>query len=151
MVIRAAVPQEADLLTELALRSKAVWGYSESFMARCRPLLTVTAQYIETMPTFVAVAEDVCGFYSLKARAGEVELDLLFVEPAMIRRGVGAQLLAHAREQARALGYARLIIESDPGAEPFYLRAGARRIGTIESSVEEGRLLPVLELALVQR
>ena len=149
MVIREAVPQEAEILTELALRSKAVWGYSESFMARCRPLLTVTPQYIAMLPTFVAVDSVICGFYSLKARAGELELDLLFVEPAMIRRGVGAQLLAHARAEARALGYARLIIESDPGAEPFYLRAGARRIGTIESTVEAGRLLPVLELELV--
>ena len=149
MVIRAAVPQEADLLTELALRSKAVWGYSESFMARCRPLLTLTPHYIETTPTFVAVDEDVCGFYSLKQRGGDVELDLLFVEPVKIRRGVGAELLAHAREQARALGYARLIIESDPGAEGFYVRAGARRIGTVASTVEENRLLPVLELALV--
>jgi GNAT superfamily N-acetyltransferase len=101
------------------------------------------------LPTFVAVDGDICGFYSLKARASKLELDLLFVEPALIRRGVGAQLLAHARAEARALGYDRLIIESDPGAEPFYLRAGARRIGTIEKTVEAGRLLPVLELELV--
>jgi hypothetical protein len=35
--IRSANPDEADFLTELALRSKAVWGYSQDFLDSCRP------------------------------------------------------------------------------------------------------------------
>src|SRR5262245_41252969 len=116
MVIRAAIPHEGELLTELALRSKAVWGYSAEFMERCRPLLTVSAEYIVLRPTFVAeVGGRVCGFYSLRQHDHDVELDLLFVAPEMIGRGVGAALLAHARAEALALGFARLLIESDPG------------------------------------
>ncbi len=148
MIIRAALPSEADLLTELALRSKAVWGYSAEFMESCRPLLTVTASYIEQYPVFVAVADRVGGFYSLKPRADQVELDFLFVEPEAIRSGIGAQLIAHARVQAAQLGYERLLIESDPGAEGFYIRAGARRVGVVASTVEAGRLLPLLEISL---
>jgi GNAT superfamily N-acetyltransferase len=150
MFIREAVPTEASLLTELAMRSKAVWGYSAEFMKRCRPALTVTDVYIALHPTFVAVVDDaVAGFYSLKPRDAALELDLLFVEPAWIGRGIGARLIAHAREQAIALGHERLLIESDPGAEGFYLRSGARRIGEVQSTVESGRLLPLLEMTLV--
>jgi hypothetical protein len=39
--IRKARPDEAGELTELALRSKAHWGYDEAFMASCREELTV--------------------------------------------------------------------------------------------------------------
>jgi hypothetical protein len=41
-----------------------------------------------------------------------------------------------------------MVIESDPGAEPFYVRMGARRTGVVASTVEEGRFLPVLEAGL---
>lgn len=41
MLIRDARPDEAGELTELALRSKAHWGYDEAFMASCREELTV--------------------------------------------------------------------------------------------------------------
>ncbi len=34
--LRGALPGEAGLLTDLCLRSKAVWGYDAAFMAACR-------------------------------------------------------------------------------------------------------------------
>jgi hypothetical protein len=71
-MIRRAAPTEAELLTALALRSKAVWGYSAAFMERCRPLLTLTPAYIETYPTFVAVEDGISGFYSLKPRGSSI-------------------------------------------------------------------------------
>lgn len=150
-VIRPAEPSEAALLTELAMRSKAVWGYDAAFMRRCRPLLTVTPEYIRSHPVWVAEAEAaVTGFYSLRELAEDVvDLDLLFVEPRLIGRGVGAKLMAHAVAEARRLGYARMVIESDPGAEPFYLRQGARRTGSVASTVEAGRFLPTLEIGLL--
>ena len=43
-VIRAARSDEAGLLSEIAFRSKAYWGYSEEFMVSCREELTVTAE-----------------------------------------------------------------------------------------------------------
>jgi hypothetical protein len=41
-VIRFATPDEAELLTSLAMRSKASWGYSAEFMEACRAELTIT-------------------------------------------------------------------------------------------------------------
>jgi predicted GNAT family N-acyltransferase len=42
--IRDARADEAEALTRLALASKAHWGYSEAFMARCVAELTLTSQ-----------------------------------------------------------------------------------------------------------
>jgi hypothetical protein len=38
-------------------------------------------------------------------------------------------------------------IQSEPNAEGFYVKMGARRIGSVESSVMKGRLLPLMEVA----
>ena len=36
LTLRTPRPDEAAILTELSLRSKAVWGYDEAFMLSCR-------------------------------------------------------------------------------------------------------------------
>jgi hypothetical protein len=41
--LRSASPDEAAALTELAIRSKAYWGYADAFMRRAREELTLTA------------------------------------------------------------------------------------------------------------
>lgn len=147
-MIRYAWPEEGNALSELALRSKAVWGYPAEFIERCRAVLTVTADQIREHPVFVAEVDGVvAGFCALKPRAGGMEVDMLFVEPGRLRQGIGAALLERARREAHRRGHAELFIESDPGAEPFYLRAGARRIGRVESNVEPGRYLPTLLLS----
>jgi GNAT superfamily N-acetyltransferase len=148
--IRRARSDEAELLSALAIRSKAVWGYSAEFMERCRPVLTLTPEYVDTHPVHVITsANEVAGFYSLKEIGdGVVELDLLFIEPRHMNGGFGSSLFQHARAEASRIGYRTMMIESDPGAEPFYLRMGARRTGVVASTVEEGRFLPMLEVVL---
>ena len=42
LALRPARPEEAPALTELCLRSKAVWGYDAAFMQACRRELTMT-------------------------------------------------------------------------------------------------------------
>jgi hypothetical protein len=41
LTLRTPRPDEATILTELCLRSKAVWGYDEAFMLACRNELTL--------------------------------------------------------------------------------------------------------------
>lgn len=149
MQIRRARENEAGFLSALALRSKAVWGYSAEFLRRCEPLLAVSNGYVRANPVFVAEVDGrIQGFYSLNQSRYEIELDLLFVEPAALRGGIGKALLKHAFHTALDLGHSRLFVESDPDAEPFYLRLGARRIGVIASTVEEHRELPLLQFDL---
>jgi N-acetylglutamate synthase-like GNAT family acetyltransferase len=98
----------------------------------------------------VTVAEQdgvVVGFARLAGEAPTGELAELFIEPAAVRRGVGRQLLVAAMDTARGLGMTELTIDSDPNAEPFYVRAGAIRYGWVPG-LTPGRLLPRLRLRL---
>lgn len=147
--IRPAQAHEADSLSELALRSKAHWGYDADFLEACREELTISEDYIKSAPVFV-LEEDgrVAGFYGLRERVDELELLYLFVEPAAIGSGYGRRLWEHAVETAARLGFRKITIESDPYAERFYLAMGARRVGEISSSLRPGRTLPLLEFPL---
>jgi predicted N-acetyltransferase YhbS len=71
----------------------------------------------------------------------------LWVDPPAIGTGIGARLWTHMLEQARRLGYRAVRITSEPNAEGFYARMGARRIGSVESRVVKGRMLPLMEIA----
>ncbi|AUY51672.1 GNAT family N-acetyltransferase [Streptomyces sp. CB01881] len=149
MRIRPARPDEAERLTELALRSKAYWGYDEAFLEACREELTLDPAGIEPRRTAVAEADGrVLGFVTLVGTPPEGELGMLFVEPDTIGRGVGRSLVAHLRAQAAALGFRRLTLDADPNAEPFYLAMGATRIGTTPSESIPGRELPLLALEI---
>jgi GNAT superfamily N-acetyltransferase len=149
--IRPASPDDAELLSDLALRSKAHWGYSQEFLEACRRELTLTPDYISSSPVFVLEEEErVVGFYGLRAQVAEVELLYLFVEPSKMNRGHGRELWNHAVETAARLGFRRISIESDPYAETFYQAMGARTIKFVSSSVKAERKLPVLEFPLNQ-
>ncbi len=147
--IRPARAGEAGLLSDLALRSKAHWGYDAEFLEACRAELTIPADYITNAPVFV-LEEDgrVVGFYGLREQGTELELLYLFVEPAAIGGGHGKRLWEHAVETAVRLGFQKISIESDPYAEAFYLAMGARRVGEVPSSLRAGRALPLLEFSL---
>ncbi len=152
--IRRARPDEASHLSELAMRSKAVWGYSPEFMAACRDELTLSPAYLETNPTFVTegavTAGTAIGFYSLERLSdAEVELGFLFLEPGDIGGGHGRRLIEHAKAEARTLGYATMVIQGDPHAERFYRAAGGRQVGTRESLSIPGRLLPLFHVDLL--
>jgi GNAT superfamily N-acetyltransferase len=144
--IRPARAQEAGLLSDLALRSKGHWGYPAGFLEACRAELTISEAYLTSSPVFILEAEEsVVGFYGLRAEGSELELLYLFVEPSAMNRGYGKRLWTHAVEVAAELGFQKIMIESDPYAEAFYLAMGARRIGSVESSLQAGRTLPLLE------
>jgi predicted N-acetyltransferase YhbS len=147
--IRPARADEAEVLTDLSLRSKAFWGYDAGFLARCRAVMTVKARGIETYPHYVAELDGrIAGFYGFEPETEGVGLDYMFVENDLVGRGVGRALWRHAVETARGLGHRALIVVSDPNAEGFYLKMGCRRIGTRTSELENRRRLPLLRFAL---
>ena len=149
--IRRALPLEARVLSALALRSKAYWGYDAAFMQACIASLTITPEQIESSPFFLLESGDqVVGFYGLRSLGEEADLAYLFVEPASIGQGLGTRLWCHAVETAKALAFRRLLIESDPHAEPFYRAMGAQRIGEAPSDAIPGRMLPLLAYSLTE-
>jgi GNAT superfamily N-acetyltransferase len=149
-VIRLATVDEVGALSDLALRSKAHWGYDEQFLSACREELTLHEGDLATRPTFVLEkAGSAIGFYSLEPIAErQVELWFLFVEPAEIGRGHGRRLLEHAKAEAIARGFSSMLIQADPNAVGFYQRLGGVLVGSRPSDSIPGRELPLLEIHL---
>jgi GNAT superfamily N-acetyltransferase len=147
--LRDALLTELSSLSELCLRSKAVWGYDDAFMAACRGELTLHPDELRT--TYIQLAERdaiVVGLTQLKVANRDADLTKLFVEPALLGSGVGRLLFEWATAKARDLGAVRMMIEADPGAAPFYERMGARHAGFAPSQSIPGRMLPRLQLEL---
>ena len=152
VVIRDAYSDEAGQLSALALRSKAHWGYSADFMEACREELSYSAGTLGSDSHTFRVAEAsgaICGFYALEWLGDrQCELEALFVEPRMIRRGVGRTLLEHAIAAARALGMRCMVVQGDPNARAFYVATGGNYTGERESASISGRYLPIFEYLL---
>lgn len=152
IAIRPARSEESQLLSELAFRSKAYWGYSPEFMAACRAELSVSEADIASPRRHYVLAEsdgNILGYYALeRLSAIEYELEALFVEPQHIGQGIGRQLIEHAKSYARGIGARSLLIQGDPNAERFYIAAGGCRIGERESGSIPGRCLPEFRIVL---
>ncbi len=150
MLLRPAVPNESELLSALALRSKAYWGYSEEFMAACKDELTYPPETIaDSRFNFTVAAREasIIGFYAVERYApGRFELEALFVAPEEIGTGCGRRLLQHALATLSNSGGGTMVIQSDPNAESFYLAAGAVRTGVRASASVLGRDLPLLTI-----
>ena len=145
--IRPADGGDAAVLTALALRSKAHWGYSDQFIAACREELTYTPEKLEASQIFgyVCLSDELpVAFYVLEKTGVDVaELDALFVEPEYIGKGIGKMLIKHAKEQAANLGLETIVIQGDPNEEPFFVAIGSMPCGTTESGSVPGRQLPL--------
>ena len=159
--IRKATPDEAGQLTQIAHDAKRYWGYPESWIERWKEGLTLTPEFIAANEVYVAEADAsvsngganaaaaIKGFYAIEMHGETAELEHLWVRPENIGSGTGKDLLMHAMETAAFLNAAALEISSDPNAEGFYKRMGARRIGEIDAEIEgQPRTLPRLTIDL---
>jgi GNAT superfamily N-acetyltransferase len=149
LVVRQARLEELPGLSELCLRSKAVWGYDQAFLEACRSELTLRPEELRT--TLVAVAESesgVAGVVQIKVADAEADLLKLFIEPRELRSGIGSFLLSWAIEQAKSMGATRLLVESDPDAASFYRGIGAYDVGVAPSGSIPGRFLARLAFDL---
>jgi GNAT superfamily N-acetyltransferase len=148
--IRRASPDDAPVLTEIAHAAKRHWAYPERWIELWKDALTITPAFILNNEVYVACVDDgIAGFSAILSAEGKVWLEHLWVSPAHIGAGVGKALFIHSAGIAAATGAPVMEIESDPNAEGFYARMGARRVGEVVSDIEgEKRLLPVLTFDL---
>jgi N-acetylglutamate synthase-like GNAT family acetyltransferase len=152
LTIRPARSQERGILSDLAFRSKASWGYSPEFMEACRAELSISEEDIARPDRHYVLAEtnrETLGYYALeRLSTDEYELEALFVEPQHIGHGVGKRLMQHAKLHARGAGARSLLIQGDPNAADFYRAAGGVQIGERESDSIPGRYLPEFRIPL---
>jgi GNAT superfamily N-acetyltransferase len=149
VIVRAARLDEADVLTALALRSKASWGYSEAFMEACRAELTVTPEKMAAWKIWVAEDDgEIAGMIALRLEGATAELEDFFVEPAYQKQGVGSALFEVLIDACRTVGVTDLGVDADPNAEAIYAGLGFRTVGRSPSGSIPGRTLPRMALRL---
>lgn len=143
-----AQPEDAKELTRIALAAKQYWGYPENWMLHWQKILTVSPGCIAQNRVYKVVrGERIVGFYVLIRTAARLQLEHMFIQPEEIGKGIGRRLMEHAIRQAAGSEHSVMEIESDPNAEGFYLKMGARRVGARIYHLEGSqRMLPLLYL-----
>jgi len=141
--IRLAEADERQALEALQLRAalnnagdrEALLGNPDAIVL---PLEQITAGQV-----LVAERDGVIvGFAVVLPRAdGESELDGLFVEPEIWRRGIGRALVDRCGEVSRTHGAAALHVVGNPHAEGFYIACGFEIAGTQSTRFGVGLLM----------
>lgn len=143
MNIRLARPAEKDKLEALQRRASLNNPGDRQALLENPDAIELPVSQIEQ--GFVFVAEDegsVLGFAAVLARSdGDTELDALFVEPEIWKRGVGRQLVEHCAKFAKSMEAKNLHVLGNPHAEGFYLACGFRITGTEETRFGTGLLM----------
>jgi predicted N-acetyltransferase YhbS len=114
--------------------------------------LTTTAAMIEDGHVMVAQDQhaNLVGVVAVQKLDGDGNFDLaqLYVEPRVIRMGIGRALFEAAVALVASQGGSHIAILSDPFAESFYIRLGALRTDDAPSDAIPGRRLPRLEYTI---
>ena len=144
MLIRRSIPEEAELLSQIAHDAKKYWGYPENWIERWSADLTIAPDFVRDNPVYVAERDQqICGFYALAINGERAELEHMWVAPPYIGTGVGKELFLDAMDRSTAMNVRRIDITADPNAAGFYERMGATRTGDIVSEIDgQPRILP---------
>jgi GNAT superfamily N-acetyltransferase len=151
LLIRAGSLDDAPAVSAVAYRAKAGWGYPVEWLDAWHDVLTVAPDYLAVHHSWIATrGSDVVGSCVLEVDGARASLNHVWVIPEAQRQGVGRALVEAALASARVEGVLAVDVESDPHAEPFYLRLGARRCGQIPAPMPGApdRVLPLLRFHL---
>jgi GNAT superfamily N-acetyltransferase len=147
VVIRRGRADEGARLKEIAIASKAHWGYGIERVRAWADRGDFTPSRLRELTLFVAEADGrAVAWASLEEKGEVVWLADLWVEPRWIGRGIGSRLFRHAAAHARAAGARVLEWEAEPNAVGFYEKMGARDLR--EGTSEWGRTLSVMGVEL---
>ncbi len=140
--------QQMNAVIEAAKRS---WNYDAGYLEAAIPLLRIDEEYLSHRACFEAhLDRRIVGFAAVEKRGPVLAvLEHLWVLPSVQRRGIGRALFANCSAAVRQEGCRVMQIVSDPPAEGFYRKLGAKLIGARPSRIRGGPVFPVLEAELV--
>jgi N-acetylglutamate synthase-like GNAT family acetyltransferase len=133
LAIRMARPDELDALEALQRRASLALGqYNEQLEAH-PDAIELPVEQIERGGVIVAELDDqLAGFAAVVIDDDEAELDGLFVEPKLWRRGIGAALVNAAVHETRRQGLTMMVV-AEPSAREFYEKCGFTLEGPAET------------------
>ena len=129
VVIRAGSAAEAVRLKEIAIASKAHWGYGLERVRAWADRGDFDAGTLARLALFVAEVDGgTVAWASVEARGDVAWLADLWVEPDWLGKGVGSSLFRRAAEHARETGALVMEWEAEPNALGFYEKMGGRHV-----------------------
>lgn len=131
MTLRLARSDEREALEALQMQASLANEGDRQAIQDNPDAIDVPVDQIEAGLVIVAETKGaLLGFAALLPRAdGEVDVDGLFVDPGLWRRGVGRALVARCADMARLRGASRLYVLGNPHALGFYERCGFEPLG----------------------
>ncbi len=143
VAFRPAVISEKAQLESLQWRASLNNPGDRSALLGHADAIEIPVEQLADGHVFVAEsAGAIVGFAAVLARGdGGAELDALFVEPTLWRRGYGRALVHHCIEVARRRGSAALHVVGNPHAEAFYNACGFDVVGSQETRFGVGILM----------
>ena len=133
--IRPARPDEQTMLESLQRRASLSNPGDRDALLANSDAIALPIEQITAGCVFVAERDGVvAGFAAVVPRPdGGAELDALFVEPHLWKRGIGRRLVDHTAEFARASAASFLHVIGNPHAEGFYVSCGFLVTGTFDT------------------
>jgi N-acetylglutamate synthase-like GNAT family acetyltransferase len=143
LLIRRAAVSEQKELEDLQRRASLTNAGDRDALLAHPDAIELPAAQIAAGGVFVAEWNGtIVGFAAVEPRAdGDSELDALFVDPDMRRRGIARSLVEHCVEVARTQKSAALCVVGNPHAMDFYTACGFSVIGTAETRFGTGLLM----------
>ena len=128
---RRAIPAERTALEDLQWRASLMWeDYRDALLENPDAIDLPPDQITDGRAIVAEMLGEIVGFAVVLPRDdGHAELDALFVEPKVWRRGVGRGLIEEARAFASADGAMSLFVVANPRAQDFYAACGFVLIG----------------------
>ena len=135
MNIRPAIPAERKALEALQWRASLGNEGDRDALLRHPDAIDLPTEQIAAGGVVVLEQDGaIVGFSAILPREdGDTELDALFVEPQIQRRGIGRQLIEHCAAVARSAGSRALHVIGNEHARAFYLSCGFEILGPFET------------------
>ena len=143
MIIRRAIPDERRILEALQWRASLGNQGDRDALLLHPDAIGLPPDQIAAGGVFVLEQDGaIAGFCAILRRDdGDTELDALFVEPSIQRRGIGRKLIEHCAEMARSTGSNALHVVGNTHAKQFYLSCGFSIVGSFETRFGLGLLM----------
>jgi len=140
-----AKTEDAEILTKIAIKAKSYWNYPEQWTKLWIEDLTITPTYIINNQVVKLIhANKIVGFYSLEYKDTQLHIGHFWILPEYIGKGFGKNAFFDLQRRSLEMNEHVVEVISDPNAEGFYIKLGAKLIRSIETAII-GRKLNVLE------
>jgi hypothetical protein len=151
VIIKQADSQDIAHINEMMLHSFSYWSYTQEELHKIMDLLHIDEEYLTKHGIYLAHYDkkDFFGFFSfIKNSDQENQLDYFLIRKDLIGFGYGQKMWEVCCDKAKSCRMKDFIIISNPYAEGFYQKMGAKKIGSRPSTIRLGASLPVLKFSL---